>query len=187
MHQSSDIPTVEPEVIVAGDTVKWKKSLDHYKASDGWTLTYYIRGAVKTDVTATASGDDHLVTISASTTAQWSPGTYWWIARVSKSGEAYTVANGIFKVKENLAGIAGTYDGRSHARRVLEALESVREEVAAKGYAEIEIAGRRYKITSIEQYNRWYRDVKAQVMYEEWCMEQGVEPGKKRKILIRFS
>ena len=35
---ATDIATIEPATFRAGDTVKWKKALDCYKASDGWTL-----------------------------------------------------------------------------------------------------------------------------------------------------
>ena len=34
---ATDIASKEPETFRAGDTVKWKRSLDCYKASEGWT------------------------------------------------------------------------------------------------------------------------------------------------------
>jgi len=37
---AATIPTKEPLTIRAGDTIKWKRSIDDYKASDGWTLKY---------------------------------------------------------------------------------------------------------------------------------------------------
>ena len=36
---AADIPTKEPLTIRAGDTIEWTKSIDDYKASDGWTLS----------------------------------------------------------------------------------------------------------------------------------------------------
>ena len=41
---AADIPTKEPLTIRAGDTIEWTKSIDDYKASDGWTLKYSFRG-----------------------------------------------------------------------------------------------------------------------------------------------
>lgn len=99
----ADIATTEPEIIVAGDTVKWKKSLSDYKASASWVLTYALRGAKAIDITAAASGDDHLVDLSAATTGGYTPGTYSFSAYVTKSGERYTVATGYITVKVNLA------------------------------------------------------------------------------------
>ena len=37
---ASDIASKEPAKIRAGDTIEWKRSIDDYKASDGWTLKY---------------------------------------------------------------------------------------------------------------------------------------------------
>ena len=52
---AADIPTKEPFEIRAGDTVKWKKAVDDYRASDGWTLKYSLRGNSTTiDLTSTA-------------------------------------------------------------------------------------------------------------------------------------
>ena len=43
---AADIPTKEPLTIRTGDTIEWTKSIDDYKASDGWTLNYSFRGTV---------------------------------------------------------------------------------------------------------------------------------------------
>lgn len=99
----ADIATQEPENFIAGDTVKWKRSLDDYKASASWVLKYALRGAGTINLTATASGDDHLITIAAATSAGYTPGTYSWIAYVEKAGERYTIAQGYTTIKANLA------------------------------------------------------------------------------------
>ena len=41
---AAETPTKEPTQIRAGDTVTWKKTIDDYKANDGWTLNYSLRG-----------------------------------------------------------------------------------------------------------------------------------------------
>jgi hypothetical protein len=99
----ADIPSVEPLNIVSGDTVKWTKSLSDYKASAGWTLKYNARGAGSINLTASASGDDYLITIPAATSAGYTVGTYKWNAYVEKDSERYTVAEGYFTVAANLA------------------------------------------------------------------------------------
>ena len=33
---ATETPTKEPETVRAGDTIKWKKSVSDYAASDGW-------------------------------------------------------------------------------------------------------------------------------------------------------
>ena len=118
-------PTTEPDLIVAGDTAKWLRSLDDYPASGSWVLSYtLVSAAQRYTFSATASGADHLVTVAATTTATWVAGTYTWRAQVSKAGEVYTVGTGSLTVRPSFATAT---DGRSHARRTLEAIEAVIE------------------------------------------------------------
>lgn len=97
-----NIPTIEPASFTAGDTVQWKKSLSDYPASDGWTLKYALRGAGSIDLTASADGDDHLVTVTAAASAAYTAGTYKWMAYVEKSGERYTLAEGYLAINADL-------------------------------------------------------------------------------------
>ena len=54
---ATDIASKEPTQIRAGDTIKWKQSIDDYRASDGWTLSYSFRGTGGTiDITSTTEG-----------------------------------------------------------------------------------------------------------------------------------
>ena len=99
----TDIPTQEPLSFIAGDTVKWKKSLSDYPASDGWVLKYAIRGTAVINLTATASGADHLITIAAATSAAYTAGTYKWIASVEKASERYSVGEGYLTIEPNFA------------------------------------------------------------------------------------
>lgn len=108
-----DIPTTEPEYFVAGDTVKWKKALADYKASDGWTLSYALRGAGTVNLTATASGADHQIDISAAASAGYTVGSYSFSAYVTKATERYTVGSGYIEIKKNLA------TATSHTDRLL--------------------------------------------------------------------
>lgn len=123
-----DPPTIEPLEIFAGDLVEWTRSLADYPATD-WTLTYAVRGAsfhASMDVTASADGNDHAVFIAAADTLNWNPGAYWWHAEVTNGTEIYTVGDGSLTVKQKLETItSGTYDGRSFAKTMLDAIESI--------------------------------------------------------------
>ena len=62
----ADIPTTEPSVVTAGDTVKWTRALAEYSAADGWTLKYKLANLEGSfDVNASASGADHAVIVTA--------------------------------------------------------------------------------------------------------------------------
>lgn len=116
----------EPTSFTAGDTLSWSRSLADYPASDGWVLAYrFINAASKFDITGTASGDDHLVSVAASVTAAYVSGTYQWQAYVTKALERYTVGTGVCEVKPDLAAVAAAgYDSRTPARKALDALNA---------------------------------------------------------------
>jgi hypothetical protein len=134
---SAQIPTFEPAEITIGQTLKWRKSLSDYKASDGWLLAYYFRGAgagldIEGDPLVVADGSDWLITIPATSTgddpstSNLTAGVYYWQAWVTKDDEEYQVGDGKTTVKPNLFDLdAGTaYDGRSETKQTLDAIRA---------------------------------------------------------------
>jgi len=158
---TASIPTKEPTEITAGDTWTWSRSLSDYLASDSWTLSYAL---VNVDnlitITATADGDDHLVEVAAATTAGYAPGSYNWQAYVIKSGERYQVDSGVLEVKPNFAEQTAGYDGRSHVKKVLDALDALIEGKATSDQLAYSIAGRSISKMSPEELIKW-RDLYA--------------------------
>lgn len=148
---AADIPTAEPTAARAGDTWKWTKSLADYPAST-WTLKYYFKSSTSGfSVTATASGDDHSVTVAAATTAAYTAGNYRWIASAESGSEKFTVDEGTLEVQKDYRGVSAStgVDDRSHARIVLDAIKAVIEGRASKDQEEYTIAGRSLKRTPI--------------------------------------
>lgn len=140
---SAPVPTYEPAEFVAGDTVTWKISLPSFPASDGWVLSYEAKNAAGglTNIEATADGADHLVTITAAESVAFAAGTYTFHGYATKAAERYRVRYGTWKVVANFAA-AGALDARSHAVKVLEAIEAVIEGRATKQQASYQIGGR---------------------------------------------
>jgi len=182
-----DIPTTEPAEIIAGDTLKWKRedlSAD-YPASS-WTLTYELRGPQQITITATADGDDFSVSVGTSTTAGWTAGDYWWAAYVSDGTDRYRVDGGTLTIKPDLATTGAVYDGRSHAKKVLDAIEAVIEGRASKDQMSYTIAGRSLARTPIADLLRLRDSYKAEYKAEQKAekIDRGVKTGD--KILTRF-
>lgn len=139
---SVSIPSTEPAQFIAGDTVKWTRSLSDYPATT-WTLTYEFRGTVRKSVVCTASGSDFLATITAALSAAYPPGEYRVFARVSSGSESYTVWEGSITVKPDPSAGTSAQDRRTHARKMLDAIEAMMEGNASReeqGY-EISMAG----------------------------------------------
>ena len=131
------IPTTEPTAARAGDTWSWKRTLSDYP-STAWTLTYTLYNAsAKITITADADGTDHLVSIAIATTGNYTAGRYDWIAHVSDGTDKYQVDAGSMQVLPDLSAAAATYDGRSHARKMLDALNALLEGQATSGQIEI--------------------------------------------------
>lgn len=188
-HARMTTPTTEPAIIVAGDTISWLRSLAAYPATSGWVLKYRLLNAsAKIEITSVASGADHLVQIPAATSKDYAAGTYDWTAWVEAGDERHTVAAGRIIVKPNLATL-NTYDGRSDARKSLEALQAAYQAYITGGnahVAEYEIAGRRMKFHSameiLNQIEYWQNQVNAEERRER--IASGQKP--KNKIRVRF-
>lgn len=123
-----EIPDLEPVRIVAGDTVKWTKSLADYLPADGWVLSYaFVCATDQLTKDATDNGDgSFLTTLSSADTAGLNIGMYAWQAYVTKSTERHTVGEGQLEVLANFAGTgySSGYDARSSAKKYLDALEA---------------------------------------------------------------
>ncbi|ARV17484.1 hypothetical protein AEP_00524 [Curvibacter sp. AEP1-3] len=178
-------PTTEPDVLIAGDTAKWLKTLAEYPATEGWELSYVlINGTSKITVIGTASGSDHLITVAATTTADWVPGDYTWRARVSKSGEVYTVGSGTFKVQSSFS--AATLDARTHARRVLANIEAYLEDGANLTAANYTIAGRSLQRIPMAELLALRDRYRAEVARETAANLIARGMGDPRRVFVRF-
>lgn len=91
----AEIPTSEPTCLTAGDTWAWTNSLGDYPASDGWELSYALRGPMDLDIDwgseVSADGDDFAVEVAAASTGTLAAGRYSLYGFVTKSGARHTV------------------------------------------------------------------------------------------------
>lgn len=148
----TNIPTTEPNSVTAGDKVAWTKTLDDYPASS-YTLVYILAGGgSKISITAAADGDDHLVSVLSSVTAEWTPGDYVWFSSVTDAeGERTTLDSGSITIKPDPTDYVASSDLRSHARKVLDAIEAVIEGRASRSDQQytIEFNGNKRTLVSI--------------------------------------
>lgn len=183
----ADIPTNEPEQFRAGDTVQWKKSLDLYKADESWSITYSMRGVSGViDITGTADGSDHLISISAATSSAYTAGIYDVVGYVEKDSERHTIFSSRIEVLPDIAAAGSSYDGRTHVARTLANIEATIESRASKEILESMIEGVQIKRIPHEDL------LKLRSKYLQWYQqEQAAEriklgKGSGRRILTRF-
>lgn len=178
--------TAEPQTIIAGDTAQWEISVADYPATDGWTLVYtLINKTSKITFNATAQGADYLVNLLPSTTAGYGAGAYSFQAAVEKTGARHTVRTGDITIKPSFAGQT-TYDARSHARKVLDAIEAVIENRATKDQAEYAIGDRSLKRIPHADLYKLRSQYKALVAQEEMLDNRESGRPSRRRSLIRM-
>lgn len=132
-----------PVELRAGDTLKWTRSLPDYPASAGWALSYSLVGKNGAhSFNGTADGDGFDVTVSATASSSYAAGRYRLTEFVTKGTERFTTATKDVTVLANLAGATAAVDTRSHAQKVLDAIEAYLE-TGAPTAASVEIAGRK--------------------------------------------
>ena len=149
--------------------MQWQKSFDDYPASESYVLKYYlvISGTNLITITADPSGDDHLVTIAAATSADYAVGRHSYQARIEKDTEVYTVGTGIIEVLANLSADASGADYRSHAKKTLDALEATILGKASSDQLSYSIAGRSLSKFSPEELISWRNTYRAEYLREE--------------------
>jgi hypothetical protein len=186
------IATSEPEKFLAGETVKWTKSLSEFTPAEGAVLKYSIRGAQKLDITCTTSGADFLATLTAAQTAALNTGTSaltcWWQSYVELSGERFKIADGQFTVDPDLSDINAAYDGRSHAKTMLDALESLSEGKASLDQKQLMIGDRQITRLTPKELTDWTEHYRAKYESElrKWRRDNGLS-GNDRKVLLKFT
>ena len=180
-----DIPANEPSSLRAGDTWKWTRTLADYPAGT-WTLKYRFKNATSYfEIVAGTSGTDHSVSVAAATTAGYTAGSYTWMAWVEGgSSEKYTVDTGTLEIDPDYRASTAAYDGRSHARKMLDAIEAWLE-ARDPAVAEYEIAGRRMKYIPIAELVKLRNRYGLEVRNEDAAAAIAKGEGFGRKIQFR--
>lgn len=191
LFDSANYPEKEPTQLVIGDRWVWKLTdlgSDYPPAS--YSLKYSLRLANSTaseiEIVANESGSDYLVEVPAATTAGYTAGRYYWqryIVRTSDS-ERLLLRRGVLDALKNQD--AAAVDPRTHARKVLDAIEAVIEGRATKDQEEYSIgsggSSRSLKRTPIQDLNDLRDKYRAEVDAEERAANK--QGG--RKVLFRF-
>ena len=172
MLLSMDIPTTEPTSFTAGDTVKWTREISDYPA-DQYALKYVLQllsGGTPIEISAAADGSSYAVTISAASSAAYAVGDYRWYGYVTDLAtglERYSIGSGSLTVLPDPAAFTTATDLRSHARKVLAAIEATLEGTATRDQLKMQIDGEmieRRTIAELLQLRSFYA---AEVRREE--------------------
>jgi hypothetical protein len=162
-------PWTIPAQFHAGDSLTWLESAGDYPAPT-WQLKYHARrvdaDGLGFDIESTAEGALHRVSLAPETTAAYLPGIYSVavVAYQGAEGRA-TLRTTRCDVRPDLA--EALADARSHARRMLAAIEAVLERRATHVQASYTIEGRALQFLSHEELYRARSRYRHEVAVEE--------------------
>lgn len=166
---------VLPAQIIQGTLVSFIKFLTDFDPTL-WTLSYHIRGTAQLDATATDNGDGtYLVEFVASTGVDpdpivpLPPGQYFYQAYatdVSNTTDKRLVENGRVEVLVDLSTVSTTFDGRSQAEIMVEAIDDVMAKKATRDQQSYTIGQRTLVRIPPDQLLKW-RDYYAGIVRSE--------------------
>ncbi len=135
----------EPKSFIQGESLVWSRSFDDYKIADGWTLTYYFRGAGK-GFDAVVGVDDVSV-VASNLTAQCAVGNYSWQLFAEKGSEKILLDSGTVEVRAGLFNTSADqmHDGRSENKKILDAIRAMIAKKATLDQQEYAIGNRQLK------------------------------------------
>jgi len=193
LFDRDNYPTQEPDLLVIGDRWTWRRPdlAATYDPAD-YALTYEYHedsgggGSHKFAITATETTDDYIIEIPSATTAAYATGDFHWYAFITRTSDSERIAvdDGYAKIELNFADTNA--DHRSHAKKVLDAIEAVLENRASQDQMSYSIAGRslsRMSITDLMMFRDRYRAEYNQEL-KKWRIKNKQDTGN--TIKVRF-
>jgi hypothetical protein len=139
-----------PNEITAGDSVSWyddafKDNIGNDIAPGDWTLKYALRGKVTIDITASVVDGQWKSTLAPTDTVDLTSATIlYWQAYATKGSDKVTLGSGQISVKPSLVDVASSsYDGRSQAKKDLDAVQAAIRAVISGGAVQRYVIGNR--------------------------------------------
>ena len=165
-------PTQEPDTLVVGHRWVWRRDdlvsdypLDEYALE--YRFTEDSTGNTNAfTIAATEAESTYLVEIASAVTASLTAGDYQWAAFIIRSSDNQRVVidQGRTEILPNLQNT--TADLRSHAKKVLDAIEAVLENRASQDQMSYSIAGRSLSRMSIDDLMTFRNRYRAEYLRE---------------------
>jgi hypothetical protein len=186
-----------PAAIRAGSTVQWIEpaTVDlsgNAATSAAWTLTAYLRTNTASEgatVVGTARTDGGWnMAISATTSAAFDAGMWFWETRATSGATVLAVGSGSLEVLPSLSyqGNPAAFDGRSQAEKDLEAVQAAIRALISKGAKSYTIGNRKFDAADLGQLMARESQLKAIVARERAAEKMAAGLGDPRNLFVRF-
>ena len=187
----TDVPETEPVSFYKGETIVWKRTdigADYAPSSYSmvWEASLESNGSTRFSATVTESGTEYTFTLDDSATASYTAGDYIWFLKViqDSDSEKLVIDSGKLTVKDNY--FATTGDTRSHAKVMVDKLESLLEGKADADVSSYAIAGRSLNKLTVEEMLKWRDYYKAEYQREIQEFRIGNNEGSGAVVKVRF-
>ena len=190
-NKFTEIPEKEPITIYKGETVVWnRKDLTDYPVGSyamSWTARLESNGGTSFSATVTEVDDYYKFTLDNSATGGYTTGDYFWVLKVTQSSdsEELILETGKITVKDNYFGSTG--DTRSHAKIMLDKIESILEGRADADVSSYSIQGRSLSKIGIAELLQWRDYYKAEYQKEVAEFRTGNKEGSGRVVKVQFN
>jgi len=193
LFDRDNYPTQEPDLLVVGDRWTWRRPdlAATYDPAD-YALTYEYHedsgggGSHKLALTATETTDDYIIEIPSATTAAYPNGDFHWYAFITRTSDSERIAvdDGYAKIEIDFTDTNA--DHRSHAKKVLDAIEATIEGRASQDQMSYSIAGRSLARMSIDDLMTFRNRYRAEYNEElkRWRVKNKQDTGN--TIKVRF-
>lgn len=178
---------IEPNALTIGESYDWARRVSDYPSDGGWSLVYSFAGPEPFTVTAQPDEDDSEVYRASITdqTAGKPAGLYYWQATMLNGDERRIIGRGQLRLLPDLTDAAAGYDGRSLARKTLDAIDAVLLKRATTDQQSYVIGNRQLSRIPINEL-LVLRDKYAALVAREVGMERRRRGRPFRNIFVRF-
>lgn len=147
-------------------------------------MTAAMRGPAAVTISATVESAQHALRVTAADSGDWVTGIYSYNVRVSKGAEVFEVESGTLEILPDLNAQVAGVDGRTHAARVLDAIEAVIEKRATLDQERYSINNRELARTPIADLLK-LRDVyRSEVARERHLARGGKLFGRSVRVIL---
>ena len=184
-----------PKKIYAGTTIKWRDDaavgpLNESITSADWTLTYYLRTNTNHEghtVAGTSYGTGWEFTISATDSASFDAGDWFFYGEATKGSEKFTLGNGRLEVLASLAytGQPGAFDGRTAAEKERDDIEAALAKFK-DGAQEYSIGNRTFKRVAMADLQMRLNRLNAIIVRERKAAMIANGLGDPHSLYVRF-
>jgi hypothetical protein len=173
----------------AGDTMNMVETVSGYPSTAGWGMFHNLVPQTGTGtsiiLTSTGNAETYTTYYPPTVTKNWAAGEYGWFNWMAiGTSSRVTLGTGHLTIHVDPSTATAPQDNRSHARKVLDAINATIEGRATHDMAQYMIQGRQVTLLGPEQLIRWRGYYQTLVQAEEVAAGQGTK--KSTGIRVHF-